>query len=289
MQFARVPSTVSIKQSIGAVQGRSKNNFQGLQKGQGLQHYSFKRFLLGPGQCIKKYSPRKTSLQSLSLLWTVLRNVLISQYHVDICALYLSVTTFKKFSTTHHFPSHCSQPKFFATLCNVHLYFSNHNRNQPTHALFLGRVWLVRKPLRSLKLQVNHLRFSLAWRRMQAERATAPSKVESTISNQVTWHFGTSVFIAFGFFLERAQRNRTRKHGLDMCIAWKRSRVFRSFAHVLWSLRLWLLYLGLLSGSECYAKLKEWRHQPSSPPWLSCLSCLFSFPSSLSFSFSSEC
>ena len=28
---------------------------------------------------------------------------------------------------------------------------------------------------------------------------------------------------------------------------------------------------------------------PPSPPWLSCLSCLFSFPSSLSFSFSSEC
>ena len=43
MQFARVPSTVSGRQSDGTVQGTSKNNFQGLQEGQGLQHYSIKR------------------------------------------------------------------------------------------------------------------------------------------------------------------------------------------------------------------------------------------------------
>ena len=69
--------------------------------------------------------------------------------------------------------------------------------------------------------------------RMEAERATALPKVDLTISNQGTWHFGTSVFSALGFFLEGAQRNRSPyavKHGPDMYIPWRRSRVFGSYA-----------------------------------------------------------
>lgn len=166
------------------------------------------------GTMHQKYLSRKTSLQRLSLLWKIPRSILISYYHVAICVLYPSITHY--FWQISNYPplskSLLSSKNIFDSMQCATFLLQPQQQNQPTHALFLGRVWFVRKLLRSLKLQVDHLRFSLAWCRMRAERPTAIPKVEPTISIQVTWHFGTSVFIAFGFFLEGVQRTEAAEY-----------------------------------------------------------------------------